>query len=40
VRTNEVKGIAVPAMDVSKVGIANAHGFREYGLKYWLRIAG
>jgi len=27
-------------VDISEVGIANAHGFRKYGLKYWLRIAG
>ena len=30
VRRHEVKGVAVPAVDISKLGVANAHGILQH----------
>ena len=37
---NEVQGIAVPAIDISEVGVADANGFLQHGRKHRLKIAG
>jgi hypothetical protein len=38
-RRNEVQGVAIPAMDISKIGLANPCGFFQHGCKYRLQIA-
>ena len=39
-RRHEVQGIAIPAMDISKLGVADADGILQYGCKHRLKIAG
>ncbi len=39
-RRNEVHGVAIPAMDISKLGIADADGILQHGCKDRLKIAG
>ena len=39
VRRNEVQRLAVPAIDISEVGFAEAYCFRQHGGKYGLKIA-
>ena len=40
VSRDEVKRFAVPAVDVSESGVANANGFLQHGCKDRLKIAG
>jgi hypothetical protein len=39
-RCHEVQGVAIPAMDISKLGVADADGILQHGCKYWLKITG
>ena len=39
-RRNEVHGAAVPAVNISKLGIADADGFLQHRLEHRLQIAG
>jgi hypothetical protein len=39
-RRHEMQGIAIPAMDISKLGVADADGILQYGCKHRLKIAG
>ena len=39
-RRNEVQRVAVPAIDISKLGVADANGILQHGLEHWLKIAG
>ena len=39
-RRNEVQGLAVPAIDISKFGVADANGILQHGCKHRLKIAG
>ena len=39
-RRDEVQGIAIPAIDISKLGVADADGFLQHGCKHRLKIAG
>ena len=39
-RRNEVEGIAFPAIDISKLGVADADSILQHGRKYRLKIAG
>ena len=36
-RRNEVQGVAIPAMDISKIGLANPCGILQHGLKHRLQ---
>ena len=38
-RRNEVQGIAVPAIDIAKLGIADADGILQHGCEHRLKIA-
>ena len=38
-RRNEVEGVAIPTKDIPKLGVADAYGMLEHGLKYRLKIA-
>ena len=39
-RRHEVQGVAIPAMDISKLGVANADGILQHSRKHRLKIAG
>ena len=39
-RRNEVQGVAVPTIDISKLGVADADGVLQHGCKHRLKIAG
>ena len=39
-RRNEVQGVAVPAVNISKLGVANADSILQHGRKHRLKIAG
>ena len=39
-RRHEVEGVAIPAIDVSELGVADANGFLQHGCKHRLKIAG
>ena len=39
-RRHDVQGVAIPAMDISKLGVANADGIFQHTCKYGLKIAG
>ena len=39
-RRNEVQSVAVPTVDISKLGVADADGLLQHGRKHWLKIAG
>ena len=38
-RCHEVQGVAIPAMDISKLGVAEADGVLQHGLEHRLKIA-
>ena len=40
VRRDEVQGVAVPAVDISKLGVADADRILQHGCKHRLKIAG
>jgi len=35
----EAESVAIPAEDISKLGIADAHGLLQHSLEHWLKIA-
>ena len=35
-RRNEVQGVAIPAIDISKLGVADADGVLQHGCKHRL----
>ena len=37
---DEAQSVVIPAKDISKVGLADAHGLLKHGLEHWLKIAG
>ena len=39
-RRHEVQGVAIPAIDISKLGVADADGILQHGFKDRLKIAG
>ena len=39
-RRNEVQGVAIPAVDISKRGVADADGILQHGCKHRFKIAG
>ena len=39
VRRNEMQGVALPAIDISKLGVADPYGFLKHGVKHRLKIA-
>ena len=39
-RCHEVQGVAVPAMDISELGVADADGILQHSCKHRLKIAG
>ena len=39
-RGNEAQGVTVPAVDASKLGVADANCVLQHGCKHWLKIAG
>ena len=39
-RRHEVQSVAVPAIDISKFGVADAYGVLQHGFKHRLKIAG
>ena len=39
-RRKKVQGLAVPAVDISKRGVADADGILQHGRKHRLKIAG
>ena len=39
-RRHEVQGVAIPAMDISKLRVAEADGVLQHGLEHRLKIAG
>ena len=39
-RRNEVEDVPIPAVDISKLGVADAYSFLQHGCKHRLKIAG
>ena len=39
-RRHEVQGVAIPAIDISKIGVADTDGILQHGCKHRLKIAG